>query len=163
MATPAIAYISIGSNLGDRETNIDSASEMIDNTEGLKVIAKSSLYETDPVGGPPQGKYLNGALKLGCSLDPHQLLKQLNQIEARLGRTREGKNHPRTMDLDILLFDDAIIEEESLIIPHPRMTERYFVLKPLAGIAAETVHPLTGLTITAHLDNLIGQSTLDLE
>lgn len=158
MAKPATVYIGTGSNLGDRETNIDLAVEMIDQTEGLKVTAKSSLYETEPVGGPPQGKYLNGALKLECSLDPHQLLKQLNLIEARLGRRREGLNYPRTIDLDILLFDDVVIDEESLIIPHPKMTARLFVLQPLAEIARETIHPLTGLSIADLLNNLIGQS-----
>ena len=154
MANMAIACIGIGSNLGDREANIDSAVEMIDNTPGLKVAAKSSLYETEPVGGPPQGKYLNGALKLECSLDPHELLKELNLIEARLGRIREGLNCPRTIDLDILLFDDVVINSESLTIPHPRMTERLFVLEPLAEIAPETVHPITGLTIAAHLKEI---------
>jgi 2-amino-4-hydroxy-6-hydroxymethyldihydropteridine diphosphokinase len=155
MAKSATAYIGIGSNLGDREANIDSAVKLIDKTKGLKVIAKSSLYETDPVGGPSQDKYLNGALKLECSLDPHELLKQLHQIEARLGRKRKGLNFPRTIDLDILLFDDVVIDGETLTIPHPRTTERIFVLRPLAEIADETIHPLTGCTIAAHLNNLI--------
>ena len=154
MAEPAIAYIGTGSNLGHREANIDSAIEMIDNTQGLKVVAKSSLYETEPVGGPPQGKYFNGALKLECSLEPHELLEQLNLIEDRLGRTRKGVNYPRTIDLDILLFDDIVFDGESLTIPHPRITERLFVLKPLAEIAPETIHPITGRTIADHLKEI---------
>jgi len=151
MAAPSTVYIGIGSNLGVREKYIDSAIEMIDQTVGLRVLARSPLYETEPVGGPKQGKYLNGALKLECSLSPRQLLQELIRIEESLERIRQGKNFPRTIDLDILLYDDVSVEEDDLIVPHPRMTERLFVLEPLAVIAPDAIHPVTGLNIADHL------------
>lgn len=127
-------YIGLGSNLGDRQANIAEAIERISELEGTVVTKTSPLYETEAVGGPEQGKYLNGAAEILTGLSPRELLAKLLDIEEKLGRTRKGKNLPRTIDLDILLYDDIILSEEGLVIPHPRMNEREFVTKPLKDI-----------------------------
>ena len=158
MRGKSFAYIGLGSNIGDRKRNIQSAIELIDTTSGLKVVKQSSIHETNPVGGPPQGKYLNAAVKIECDLKPRELLKQLMRIENELGRKRTGKNHPRTIDLDILMIDDCLINMEKLTVPHPRLTEREFALAPLAELAPEQKHPVSNLTIIQHLENLKEQS-----
>jgi len=151
MSKKTVAYIALGSNLDDREGYINSAVEQIDRTAGLKVVKRSAIYETEPAGGPPQGKYLNAVIEVDCKLQPRELLDALMAIEKRLGRNRLGKNHPRTIDLDILLIDDLILDQPDLVIPHPRMIEREFVLRPLAEIAPRLKHPLSGISIAKHL------------
>lgn len=127
-------YIGIGSNLGDRRKYIESAIQRLKETKGIEVRKVSSIYETDPVGGPIQGKYLNGAIEIETELGPRELLARLLNIETLLGRKRTVKNGPRTIDLDILLFGDKKIDEPGLEIPHPRMAGREFVMKPLKEI-----------------------------
>ncbi len=127
----AICYIGIGSNLGDRRRNIDEAVGALGNSAGIKMRRTSSIYETEPVSEVPQGKFLNGVLELETTLSPTELLKELNRIEAALGRERKIRNGPRTIDLDILYYGDLIINEDDLVIPHPRISEREFVLKGL--------------------------------
>ena len=129
-----IAYLGIGSNLGNRRKNIELAIEQLKKTNGIKISKISQLYETEPVGGPPQGKFLNGAIEIEISLSPQTLLRKLKKIEFNLGRKRTVKDGPRTIDLDILTYGDLRIEEEGLKIPHPKMQEREFVLKPLREI-----------------------------
>lgn len=130
-----ICYIGIGSNLGNRRKNITSAVKKIDALQSTKVIKVSPLIETKPVGGPPnQGKFLNGALKIRTGLSPFTLLKKIKKIECELGRTRGVRNGPRLIDLDILLYAETIINTKKLVIPHPRMFGRDFVMKPLAQI-----------------------------
>ncbi len=131
-----LCYIGIGSNLGDREKYIGSAIEKLRALKGIKVKRVSGIYETDPEGGPKQGKYLNGALELETELGPKELLGKLQAIENELGRKRLVKNAPRTIDLDILLYGGKNIDEPGLRIPHPRMLEREFVMKPLKEIYA---------------------------
>ncbi len=131
-----LCYIGIGSNLGDREKYIGSAIEKLRAIKGVKVKKISNIHETDPVGGPRQGKYLNGALELETELEPRELLAKLQAIENELGRKRLVKNAPRTIDLDILLYGDKKINEPGLKVPHPRMREREFVMKPLKEIYA---------------------------
>ncbi|MFA6141737.1 MAG: 2-amino-4-hydroxy-6-hydroxymethyldihydropteridine diphosphokinase [Candidatus Omnitrophota bacterium] len=126
-----VCYIGIGSNLGDRRKYINSAIEELKNGGRVKVRRSSSIYETDPIGGVKQGKFLNGVLEVETALSPKSLLKELNDIENRLGRVREAKFGPRTMDLDILYYGDEIINEKELIIPHPEIRKREFVLKGL--------------------------------
>lgn len=126
-----ICYIGIGSNLGDRQGFIDKAIEELKNDENTKVLRTSSIYETDPISDIPQGKFLNGVLEIDTSLDAKSLLKELNAIEGRLGRKRTVKDAPRTIDLDILYYGDENIQEDSLVIPHPKINEREFVLKGL--------------------------------
>ena len=127
-------YIGIGSNLGDRQKYIESAIQRLKEIKGIEVRKVSSIYETDPLGGPSQGKYLNGAIEIETEIDPRELLTRLLDIEIQLGRKRTVKNGPRTIDLDILLFGDKKIDEPGLEIPHPRMREREFVMKPLKEI-----------------------------
>ena len=127
-------YIGIGSNLGDRQKYIESAIQGLKETKGIEVRKVSSIYETDPEGGPVQGKYLNGAIEIETELGPRELLTRLLNIETLLGRKRTVKNGPRTIDLDILLFGDQKIDEPDLKIPHPRMCGREFVMKPLKEI-----------------------------
>lgn len=130
-----ICYIGLGSNLGDRRQNIKSAVEKIKTLKNTKVIKISNLIETEPVGGPcGQNKFLNGALKIKTSLSPLKLLKELQNIELQLGRFKTARNGPRTIDLDILLYADKIINMKNLTIPHPRMFFRDFVIKPLLEV-----------------------------
>lgn len=128
------AYIGIGSNLGDREKNIRDALKHLNQTDGIRVIKMSSLYETEPVGGPVQGKFLNGAVMIDTELTARGLLKELQAIEEKLGRVRQLPHGPRTLDLDILTYGEEVIDEEGLKVPHPRMHKREFVLKPLIEI-----------------------------
>lgn len=124
-------YIGIGSNLGDRQRYIDSAIEEIKKTKDIGIKRVSTIYETEPVSDIPQGKFLNGVLEIETDLEPSLLLKELNSIEERLGRRRTVKDAARTIDLDILYYGDKKIEDKDLIIPHPRIKEREFVLKGL--------------------------------
>lgn len=124
-------YISVGSNIGDRKRYIEQAIEMLKRSQDIKVDKVSLLYETEPVGGPPQGKFLNGVVRIETDFSPRELLNVLKSIEDALGRIRGVKDGPRTIDLDILTFGDVHVEEEDLIIPHPRMNERDFVKHPL--------------------------------
>lgn len=153
------AYIGLGSNIGERENYINSAIELIDQTPGLKVKKKSALYETEPVGGPPQSKYLNAAVEIESSLDPRELWNALSRIEDRLGRTRPGPDHPRIIDLDIFIIDSLILNTNELSIPHPRLTEREFALRPLSEIAPRLKHPLSGITIAEHLKQIERRKT----
>ncbi len=126
-----ICYIGIGSNTGDRRGYIDKAIEELRKTAGIRVKRSSSIYETDPVSDIPQGRFLNGVLEIETDLGPRELLKELLRIETMFGRERSVINGPRTIDLDILYFGDLIVSEDGLIIPHPRISEREFVLKGL--------------------------------
>lgn len=128
----AIVYLGLGSNLGDRLKNIQDALKFL---SGVAMVERvSTIHETEPVGGPPQGKYLNAVAKITTSLSAHQLLKLTQTIEQRLGRIRTVKNAPRTIDIDILTYDNEHIDDEQLTIPHPRMLEREFVMKPLSEL-----------------------------
>ncbi len=136
-------YLGIGSNLGDRLTNIKAAIEHLEVLEGLHLKKLSSLYETEPVDGPPQGRFLNGVVEVETTLFPFELLAKLKEIELKLGRERTVPDGPRTIDLDILLYQDLVMDEGDLKIPHPRMSQRGFVLEPLAEIAPDLVHPIS--------------------
>jgi 2-amino-4-hydroxy-6-hydroxymethyldihydropteridine diphosphokinase len=154
MSRAATAYIGIGSNLGDRRVIIRRAIDALNALDGVTVVAQSELYETEPVGGPPQPDYLNGVIGVDTSLSPQQLLDELLGIEHDLDRTRRAPNAPRTIDLDLLLYGDTVIDEEALRVPHPRMHERWFVLKPLADIAPDARHPTLNVTVHELLGRL---------
>ena len=124
-------YIAIGSNLGDRRANIEKAIKLVNLIKGVRLKRTSSIYETNPAGGPPQAKYLNGVFSIETKLGPHKLLCELQNIEKHLGRKRKARNAPRTIDLDILLFGNRKINTRNLKIPHPRMHKREFVLRGL--------------------------------
>jgi 2-amino-4-hydroxy-6-hydroxymethyldihydropteridine diphosphokinase len=146
-AAPHRAFVALGANVGDREAAIRRALVALDATPGVRVARCSSLVETEPVGGPPQGRFLNGACEVRTTLPPRRLLDVLLAIERGLGRVRTVRDGPRTIDLDLLLFDDLVIDERDLVVPHPRMAERRFVLEPLAEIAADARDPRTGRTV----------------
>lgn len=142
----ATAYIGLGSNLGDREGTLRAALEELGRREGVRVAAVSRLRETEPVGGPAQGKFLNGVAELRTTLGARELLSLLHEIEDLFGRERTVHWSPRTLDLDLLLYGDAVIDEPDLTVPHPRMHERPFVLGPLCEIAPDVRHPVLGKT-----------------
>jgi 2-amino-4-hydroxy-6-hydroxymethyldihydropteridine diphosphokinase len=142
------AFIALGANLGDRAATIRAALEALKQTPGIEVLRISSLMENPAVGGPEGSPpFLNGAAALATSLQPRELLACLLEIERRLGRERHRKWAPRTIDLDLLLYDDLVLRSDELTIPHPLMHERDFVLLPLAEIAADVLHPLLRLPI----------------
>jgi 3-oxoacyl-[acyl-carrier protein] reductase len=145
---PATAYIALGSNLGDRRRLLDEALRLLAEHPRVRVTAASSYHETEPVGGPPgQGPYLNAAAELQTDFAPRELLRLLLDVEGRLGRVRAERFGPRTIDLDLLLYGDTASDDEDLTLPHPRMHERLFVLRPLAEIAPRVRHPRLGLTV----------------
>ena len=139
----AIVYIGIGSNLGDRQANIEKTLSLLREVKNLEVKRVSSLCETRPVGGPPdQGDFLNAVLEADTSILPLELLAKLKSIEKRLGRKKGISNGPRPIDLDLLFYDDVVIKGKELEIPHPKLHERFFVLKPLVEIAPGLIHPV---------------------
>jgi len=132
----ALCYLGIGSNLGDRKKNILLALQKINRLKETRVLKISGFLETRPVGGPPgQGHYLNAALKIKTNLEPRTLLKKLKNIETELGRPKKHVRFgPRPIDLDILFYADKVINTKDLTVPHPRIFEREFVIKPLLEI-----------------------------
>ena len=135
------AYLGLGSNIGDRKQQLLKAIDLIGNIKGIKVTKQSSIYETAPIGYTDQPNFLNLCLEIETELSPQQLLKHCLDIEQQLHRVREIRWGPRTLDIDILLYSDNIIETDNLIIPHPRMQERAFVLIPLNDIASDKKDP----------------------
>ena len=155
------AYIALGSNLGDREMNLLRAVAEIGRLPGCKVTALSPFYETSPVGVSDQPVFFNAVLRLVTGLAPHDLLNRLQHIENSVfARTRTVHWGPRTMDLDLLLYGAAIIDDTALTVPHPRLAERRFVLQPLCDIAPELVHPVLGRTMADLLAALGGDETV---
>ncbi|HEY9691531.1 MAG TPA: 2-amino-4-hydroxy-6-hydroxymethyldihydropteridine diphosphokinase [Oculatellaceae cyanobacterium] len=138
--------IALGSNLGDSNAILKSVLFTIANTPGINLISQSSFYQTVPIGAP-QPDYLNACAILEVNLKPDELLKKLLNIEHKFGRVRTEHWGARTLDLDILLFDDLILDTPTLQIPHPRMWERGFVLVPLAEIAPNWIEPKSGMAI----------------
>ncbi|MFO0762934.1 MAG: 2-amino-4-hydroxy-6-hydroxymethyldihydropteridine diphosphokinase [Byssovorax sp.] len=138
--------IGLGSNLGDRQANIVAAVDQLRTDRDLHVLRRSPLYETPPAGGPPQGDYLNGAVLIVTALDARELLDRLLVIERSLGRTRPDAERwgPRTIDLDVLWIEGEAVDEADLHVPHPRLRERVFALRPLLDVAPDATDFVTG-------------------
>lgn len=149
----SIAYIALGSNLGNRGVNINKALACLEAVNGLSLVKISSIIETVPLGGPVgQGMYFNAVCRIATELTVWELLDVMLETENRLGRVRTEKDGPRIIDLDILLYNDEIIQQERLVIPHPRMANRRFVLELMAEIAPDVVHPVLNATMIELLD-----------
>ena len=141
-------YVALGSNLGDRDRQLTEAIAALSATDGIDVVAVSPVYETDPVGPPPQDAYLNAAVHLRAALTPDALLGRLLEIEAAQGRSRGStRDAPRTLDLDLLFYGERILVEPDLELPHPRLADRPFVLEPLCDLAPDFVHPVLQRTV----------------
>ena len=138
------AYIGIGSNLGERELTIRDALALLAADPDLEVEAVSAIRETDPVGVVDQPRFLNAAIRLTTELAPRPLLERLLAVEQQLGRVRNERYGPRTIDLDLLLYGEEIVDEPGLRVPHPRLAERRFVLEPLAELDPGLVVPGLG-------------------
>jgi 2-amino-4-hydroxy-6-hydroxymethyldihydropteridine diphosphokinase len=139
------AYVALGANLGDRERTLRAAVDALAAEDGIEVVAVSTLRETEPVGVGEQPRFLNGAAELETTLTARELLDRLLAVEQRFGRVRSpGEHGPRTLDLDLLLYGDEVIDEPGLAVPHPRLHERSFVLEPLAELAPGLVVPGRG-------------------
>lgn len=153
------AYLGIGSNLGDRLTSITEAVDRIRQHESIEIdidCGVSSIYKTSPVGATDsQLDYYNAAVRVETSLPPAELLQACSQIEDQMGRVRNKRNGSRVIDIDLLMFEDVVMETDSLTLPHPRMHERLFVLIPLCEIASDAIHPTTGKSIRVLLDDLL--------
>lgn len=149
-----IAYIGIGSNLGDKVSQCEKAIAEILKADRNKLLAKSSFFKTKPVGHTSQDWFINGVIKIETELEPLQLLRALKRIESQLGREETFRWGPRTIDLDILFFDAEEIHTEELQIPHPLLQERQFVLIPLAEIDRGLIHPVLKKTIGELLDDI---------
>jgi 2-amino-4-hydroxy-6-hydroxymethyldihydropteridine diphosphokinase len=141
------AHIALGSNLGNRAANLRTALEMLAQTAGISITAVSAIYETAPVGGPEQDPYLNACAALVTKLTPTRLLLMMLDIEKKMGRVRKVRWGPRIIDLDLLLYGEIMMNTPLLELPHPRMSERDFVLIPLADIAPNQVIPGLNQTV----------------
>ncbi|HEX4942648.1 MAG TPA: 2-amino-4-hydroxy-6-hydroxymethyldihydropteridine diphosphokinase [Actinomycetota bacterium] len=136
-----VAYLGLGSNLGDRLANLQGAVDLLHGEPGLRVLASSRVWETAPVGGPPQPDYLNAVIRVETDLSARDLLDVAHRVEERLGRVRKERWGARSIDIDVLLFDEETIDESDLVVPHPRLAQRAFVLLPLLELAADPVLP----------------------
>ena len=153
-------FLGLGSNLGDREAAIEEALRQLA-ARGFATRARSSLWQTEPVGGPPQGWFLNAAVGGETTLTPEALLAACLATESALGRVRRERNGPRTIDVDVLLYGDVQIERPGLVVPHPRLQDRRFVLAPLAEIAPGARHPRLGRTIAELLESCPDRSRVE--
>ncbi|WP_434304970.1 2-amino-4-hydroxy-6-hydroxymethyldihydropteridine diphosphokinase [Clostridium botulinum] len=147
------AYVAFGSNIGEKESYIKRALEKIEK-RGMKIIKVSPIYETEPYGVLDQDSFLNGVVKIGTNLTPENLIEVLLNIEKQLDRVRERRWGPRTIDLDIIFYDDLIINKNNLIIPHKDMENREFVLKPLCDIDENFIHPVLKKSVRQLYDRL---------
>ena len=150
-----LAYLSIGSNLKDRHSNCLKGIHLLGETEAVRVLEQSPFYMTKPVDYLEQEWFINGVVKIKTTLDPLPLLKVLQKIEKKIGRKSDGiRFGPRILDMDIIFYDDSALNHAELVIPHPRMHKRCFVLKPLCDIDPGIVHPVLKKTVQSLLLNI---------
>lgn len=147
-------YVGLGSNLGDRDATIRAAVGRLADHDLIDLVALSQFYETEPVNAVGHPLYINAAAKFSSILSPQEFLNVTESIERELGRDSKGNYDPRTLDIDLLLFGTDIVSEENLIIPHPLMHEREFVLRPMLDIAPEAIHPLMEMSMKELFDAL---------
>jgi 2-amino-4-hydroxy-6-hydroxymethyldihydropteridine diphosphokinase len=152
------AFLALGSNIGDREANLRDAVNRLESDE-IGVLRRSSVYETAPQELLDQPWFLNAVVQIETSLFPMQLLQRVREIERQMGRQRVTPKGPRNIDLDVLFYGRSVIATAELVVPHPRMTQRRFVLEPLAEIAPDFRHPVTGKTASEMLAGLEPQGT----
>ena len=148
------AYLSIGSNMGDKEANLNQAIDSFYDDDNCRVTAVSNFIETKPYGPVEQDNFLNGCLEIETLYSPQELLAKVNEIEAQAGRTRDIHWGPRTLDIDIILYDDEIVQQSDLMIPHVEMHKRLFVLEPLNQIAPYAMHPIYNKTVSQLLEEI---------
>jgi 2-amino-4-hydroxy-6-hydroxymethyldihydropteridine diphosphokinase len=146
------AYVALGSNLGDREANIKKALNFLN--EKMRIIQVSALYETRPMYVENQGLFLNGVIKVETDLEPQALLRLFKEVEQKMGRVCVERNGPRIIDVDLLFYGTQIITENNLVVPHPKIEERDFVLVPLAEIAPNLIHPIHKKRVSELLSEL---------
>lgn len=161
MSTRPSVYLGLGSNLGDRELNLARGRDLL-KTRGLRLTRCSSLYLTEPVGGPAQPWFLNQVVEGETELAPPALLAICLDVERELLRVRTQKDGPRTLDIDLLLYGDTVLHSDTLTLPHPRLVERLFVLVPLCEIAPEVRHPVSGQSAVEMRDRCADRSRVTL-
>jgi len=149
-----IGYVGVGSNTGDPVGNCLEALDRLSASETIEVLRRSSLYRTEPVGVKDQPWFINAVAEIRTTLEAHALLGVLQGVEEQMGRVRTAKGGPRVIDLDILLYGERVIRDETLCVPHPEMHKRRFVLVPLMEIASYLIHPVYGISIRGLLERL---------
>jgi len=157
-----VCFLGIGSNIGDAAANCVAAVKRISDVDGVRVLRCSSLYKTQPVGFEEQDWFVNGAIEIRTMLGPRPLMNVMQGVENEMGRNRSGKWGPRIIDIDILLYGQAVIEEEGLVIPHAELHKRRFALVPLNEIASCAIHPSFGVSIKGLLDRLQDKNKVDV-
>ncbi len=149
-----IAYIALGSNVGNKLLQCQKAVSQVLKVDHHRLLARSSFYKTQPIGYPDQDWFVNGVIKIETVLEPHQLLQSLGAIESHLGRKKTFRWGPRAIDLDLLFYDEEQIQSDDLVLPHPRLHERQFVLIPLVEMDPGLVHPVLKKTVHEILSHL---------
>ncbi len=157
-----ICFVGIGSNVGDSAQSCGAAQRNISKIDGVTLLRCSSLYRTQPVGFENQAWFVNGVVEIRTSLSPQDLMDAFLDVESQMGRVRKEKWGPRKIDIDILFYGQAVVDEEDLVIPHPMLHKRRFVLVPMDEISPHTVHPAFGISVRGLLGRLQDESKVEL-